>query len=89
MVRLVQLLVTTERAVAIVPNWIQSRITLIECQSHPNAHMTKTSALSVRVTDDVKAAVEKAAAEDSRSAASYVERLLIAQLKKDGYLPKQ
>jgi len=51
--------------------------------------MTKTSALSVRVTDDVKAAVEKAAAADSRSAASYVERLLIAQLKKDGYLPKQ
>lgn len=47
------------------------------------------SELSVRVTDEVKAAVEKAAADDSRSTASYVERLLIAQLKKDGYLPKQ
>ena len=50
--------------------------------------MPKTSAISVRVSDVVKAAVEKAANEDDRSIASYVERLLVAHLKKGGYLPK-
>lgn len=50
--------------------------------------MTKTSAISVRVTDETKQAVEKAAAEDGRSIASYVERLLTAHLKESGFLPK-
>jgi hypothetical protein len=50
--------------------------------------MTKTSAISVRVTDDVKAAAEKAAADDSRSLASLVEKILREFLKKNGYLPK-
>lgn len=50
--------------------------------------MAKTSAISVRVADETKLAVEKAAEEDDRSVASYVERLLIAHLKEKGYLPK-
>lgn len=48
--------------------------------------MAKTSAISVRVPDDVKAAAEKAAADDDRSLASYVERLLTHHLREKGYL---
>jgi len=40
------------------------------------------------VTEETKKAVEKAAAQDGRSVASYVERLLIAHLKEQGYLQK-
>jgi hypothetical protein len=48
--------------------------------------IAKTSAISVRVSDQVKAAAEKAAADDHRSVASYVERLLVEDLKKKGFL---
>ena len=48
--------------------------------------MAKTSAISVRVPDAVKAAAEKAATEDCRSLASYVEKLLTEHLKAKGYL---
>ena len=50
--------------------------------------MAKTSAISVRVSDDVKAAAEKAADADGRSLASYVEQLLVKRLKAEGYLRK-
>ena len=50
--------------------------------------MVKTSAISVRVSDEVKAAAEKAAQTDSRSVASYVEKLLTEHLRKGGYLKK-
>ncbi|MUZ63500.1 YlcI/YnfO family protein [Agrobacterium vitis] len=50
--------------------------------------MAKTSALSVRVPDEVKEAAEKAAKDDGRSLASYVERVLVQHLKDKGYLPK-
>jgi hypothetical protein len=50
--------------------------------------MAKTSAISVRVPDEVKTAAEKAAADDSRSVASYVEKLLADHLRKQGYLKK-
>ena len=50
--------------------------------------MAKTSAISVRVPDDVKAAAEKAAAADHRSVASFVEKLLTDYLKKTGHLKK-
>ena len=46
----------------------------------------KTSAISVRVPDDVKAAVEKAAADDGRSVSSYVERVIAAHLRETGHL---
>jgi hypothetical protein len=48
--------------------------------------MPKTSAISVRVPDNVKAAAEKAAAADHRSLASLVEKLLTEHLKAKGYL---
>jgi len=50
--------------------------------------MAKTSAISVRVSDDVKAATEKAATADSRSVASLVEKILTDHLKKAGHLKK-
>lgn len=50
--------------------------------------MAKNSAISVRVPDKVKEAAERAAAEDSRSVASLVEKILADWLKSKGYLPK-
>jgi len=50
--------------------------------------MSKSSAISVRVTDEVKAAAEQAARDDSRSVASLVEKLLADWLRQKGYLPK-
>jgi predicted HicB family RNase H-like nuclease len=38
--------------------------------------MSKTAALSVRVSEEVKAAADKAAADNDRSTASLVERVL-------------
>jgi hypothetical protein len=61
---------------------------IAECQLHTKALMAKSSAISVRVPDEVKAAVEKAAAADSRSVASYVEKLLAEHLRKQGFLKK-
>jgi uncharacterized protein (DUF1778 family) len=49
----------------------------------------KTSAISIRVTDQTKDAVERAAAEDGRSVASFAERLIIAHLKAKGFLVEQ
>lgn len=57
-----------------------------ECQLHTKALMAKTAAISVRVSAEVKAAAEKAAAEDSRSTASLVEKLLTDWLREKGYL---
>lgn len=50
--------------------------------------MAKNSAISVRVPDAVKAAAEKAAADDSRSTASLVEKILTEWLREKGYLPR-
>lgn len=61
-----------------------------ECQLHTKALMaratTKSSAISVRVTDAVKDAAEKAARDDHRSLASFVEKLLMEHLTEKGYL---
>lgn len=48
--------------------------------------MAKTAAIGVRVDPDVKAAAEKAAADDRRSVASLLEKLLVDHLKANGYL---
>lgn len=61
---------------------------IIVCQLHTSEYMAKTSALSVRVPDDIKKAVEKAAADDGRSVASYVERVITAHLQDAGYISK-
>jgi hypothetical protein len=44
--------------------------------------------LTLRVPNRVKKAVEKAADDDHRSMASFVEKLLIDHLKDAGYLKK-
>ncbi|RTM12106.1 MAG: ribbon-helix-helix protein, CopG family [Bradyrhizobiaceae bacterium] len=46
----------------------------------------KHSAISIRVTDDVKSAVEKAARARRLSVTAMISDLLIAHLKKTGYL---
>jgi predicted transcriptional regulator len=48
-------------------------------------HM-KTEIISVRVSDDLKKAVEKAAAADDRTTASLVQKILRDTLKKAGFL---
>jgi hypothetical protein len=50
--------------------------------------MARDSAISVRVTAEVKAAAEKAATADSRSVASLVEKILAEWLREKGYLAK-
>ena len=50
--------------------------------------MVRDSAISVRVSDEVKAAAQKAAANDVRTLASYVEKVLVEHLQSAGYLPK-
>ena len=48
--------------------------------------MRKDTAISVRVSEPVKQAAERAAGDDSRSVASLVEKLLVEHLKAKGYL---
>lgn len=50
--------------------------------------MAKTAPLGLRISPEVKEALEKAAHDDDRSVASYAERVLIAHLRDKGYLPK-
>jgi hypothetical protein len=50
--------------------------------------MARTAAISIKVEPDVKAAVEKAAADDGRTMAQWVERLIIRALREQSYLPK-
>ncbi len=50
--------------------------------------MVKLSALSFRIGEEVKAALEKAAADDDRSVSSLVERILKEWLREKGYLEK-
>jgi hypothetical protein len=74
--------------VAIVCNSVQTELRRTGCQLHTFALMPKTSAISVRVSDQVKAAAEKAAADDHRSLASLMEKLLTEHLKAKGYLER-
>jgi hypothetical protein len=48
----------------------------------------KSVAISVRVSEMVKAAADKAAADDTRTVTSYVEKLIVEDLKSKGYLKK-
>ena len=45
---------------------------------------TKSATLNLRIAPEIKAAAEKAAADDRRSLTSLVEKLLIAHLKDSG-----
>jgi len=48
----------------------------------------KTAQVNLRLQPSLKEAAEKAAAADQRSLTSMIEKLLVAHLKKFGYLPK-
>ena len=50
--------------------------------------MKKPLPTSVRFPADVKAALEKAAADDTRSVSSMIEKVMTDWLKKNGYLKK-
>jgi hypothetical protein len=47
---------------------------------------TRTVPLDLRITPTLKAAIDKAAADDERSVASYIERVVSEHLRKKGYL---
>jgi len=47
----------------------------------------KKSAISFRVSDDIKAALEKAAEDDARSVSSFVQKVLTDHLRASGHLP--
>ncbi len=51
--------------------------------------MAKASALSFRVPEELKVALERAAKDDERSVSSTVERILRAWLIERGYLTKE
>jgi hypothetical protein len=48
----------------------------------------KTSIISVRVSDEAKAAAERMAADDNRSVSSLLNKLLVEFLKRRGMLKK-
>jgi hypothetical protein len=47
---------------------------------------TRTAPLGLRITPTLRKALEKAAADDHRTVASYVEKLLTEHLREEGYL---
>jgi hypothetical protein len=49
--------------------------------------MAKTSAISVRISEQIKLALEAAAKDDVRSVSSMLEKLVTEWLRKNGYLP--
>jgi hypothetical protein len=54
---------------------------------HLDVHnMAKTAALSIRVSPEVKDAIERAAEADSRPVASMAEKILVEWLRAHGYL---
>jgi Uncharacterized protein conserved in bacteria len=53
-----------------------------------NISEKRTSPIGLRLFPSLKKALEKAAADDSRSTASLVEKILTEWLKEKGYLAK-
>ncbi len=60
----------------------------IRIHLHWALKMNKTAAISLRVPAEVKEAVERAAKDDERTVAAYVQRLLVQHLRATGYLTK-
>jgi hypothetical protein len=50
--------------------------------------LARTAALGLRIEPIVKEALEAAAKADRRTVASYVEKLIVADLEANGFLPK-
>lgn len=49
--------------------------------------MARTASIGIRVEPELKAAVEKAARDDDRTVAQWIERLMVRELRGKGYLP--
>ncbi|MEN2980858.1 hypothetical protein WG924_27085 [Tistrella sp. 25B02-3] len=62
--------------------------TTISKQLQEEEPMARTAAIGIRVEPAVKAAAEKAAADDHRTLASLLEKLLVEHLRTSGYLPR-
>jgi hypothetical protein len=52
------------------------------------ASRQKNVAISIRVSEAIKLAAEKVAKDDTRTVTSYVEKLIVEDLKAKGYLKK-
>jgi hypothetical protein len=51
--------------------------------------MVRTASIGIRVEPRLKAAAERAAADDHRSLASFIEKLMIEHLEAKGYLERE
>jgi uncharacterized protein (DUF1778 family) len=51
--------------------------------------MNRTASLTFRLTEALRKALDRAAADDNRTVSSYVERILIMHLVKAGYWPPE
>ena len=58
-------------------------------QCHYMPQRLKTATLNLRISPQLKASAEKAAAEDHRSLTSLIEKLLLDWLREKGYLPAE
>jgi hypothetical protein len=67
-------------------SWLQSAIN--GKQMKKAVPRKKTYAISIRVDEVLKQAIEKAAHDDTRSITSYVERIIVENLRTKGYLKK-
>ncbi|MDX8499865.1 hypothetical protein RFM99_15710 [Mesorhizobium sp. VK4C] len=52
------------------------------------AKMVRATSIGIRLSEEVKAALDKAAKADRRTISAYVELLIIADLEAKGFLPK-
>jgi hypothetical protein len=58
----------------------------MEVKRNRERHMKKVSAISIRVPESIKRAADKKAQEDARTLASYVYKLLVADLEASGHI---
>ena len=56
--------------------------------THTPLRQPKTGQLNLRISPDLKALAERAAADDHRSLANLIEKLLIGYLRAEGYMKK-
>ena len=50
--------------------------------------MVRATSIGIRLSDEVKAALERAAKADRRTISAYVEKLIVDDLEQKGFLPK-
>src|SRR5688572_3576239 len=61
----------------------------VQVCSHPSISFHTAACIGVRLLDEVRAAGERAAADDNRKLGSLMEKLLSDYLRASGYLPKR